>query len=190
MTPRRVSQTSNQPTGSPLPGEPVYLAVGKLRRPHGVHGEIILELWTDFPERLRARKAVFVGENHEPQTLASRRTHAEGLLISFDGFSTPEEVGKLRNQIVYARANELPVLPDGEYYHHQLLGLRVLDEAGLELGTVTDILETGANDVLVVRPPAGPEILLPVIEQVVLGIDLPKGELHAHVLPGLRGEEE
>ena len=70
-------------------------------------------------------------------------------MLTFDGYTTPESVGVLRNQILYVRTADLPPLPDGDYYHHQVIGLNVVDEAGRLLGKVTEILETGANDVLV-----------------------------------------
>ena len=78
-----------------------------------------------------------------------------------------------------------PDLPAGEYYHHQLLGLQVIDETGKLLGQVSEILETGANDVLVVRPSMGEEILLPAIDPVILQVNLEQGVMQVHLLPGL-----
>lgn len=178
-------QQSDKPAGSPSPGEPVFLVVGKLHRPHGVEGEIILEVITDFPERLQPEVGVYVGEEHRLLRIRDRRQHARGLLLAFEGYHDPERVGELRNQWVYVRAEDRPPLPEGEYYHHQLLGLRVVDEEGKHLGILTHILDTGANEVYVVRPESGPEILLPAIEPVILDINIEKGEMRVHVLPGL-----
>ncbi len=175
--------------GSPAPGEPVFLAVGKLRRPHGVHGEILMEILTDFPERLKAGSQLFVGPMHQPHTIKSYRQHNDGLLVSFEGYHSPEEVGVLRNQYVFVSSSDRPPLPDGEYYHHQLIGLSVMEENGNLLGNIAAILETGANDVLVVHPDSGPEILLPLIDEVVLDINLAQAEVRVHLLPGLRSEE-
>jgi 16S rRNA processing protein RimM len=86
---------------------------------------------------------------------------------------------------VYVRADDRPPLAEGEYYHHQLLGLRVVSDEGQFLGRITKILDTTANEVYVVRPDSGPEILLPAIEEVILVIDVDKGEMQVHVLPGL-----
>ena len=91
----------------------------------------------------------------------------------------------MRNELVYVRADDRPPLAEGEYYHHELIGLRVVDESGDILGILVQILDTRANDVYVVRPQAGPEILLPAIESVILDIDLEKGEIRVHLLPGL-----
>jgi len=144
-----------------------------------------MEVITDFPERIRQGKTLLIGENHIPMKVASRRAHSTNLLLSFDGIDTPEEAGRLRNQWVYVPANDRPALSEGEYYHHQLLGLRVASEDGVELGKITDILETGANDVYVIRSESGKEVLLPAIQSVILDIDLEKGQMLVHLIPGL-----
>jgi len=176
---------SEQSAGSPVEGEPVFLVIGKLRRPHGVKGEILMDILTDFPERVRQGLMVYVGQDHSPLRIRSRRTHQKAFLIAFRGYDSLEEVGELRNQMVYVRAEDRPPLPEGEFYHHQIIGLRVVSETGVVLGKVVEILETGANDVYVVRPEQGPEILLPVIDPVILDVDLAGGEIHVHLLPGL-----
>lgn len=163
--------------GSPQSGEPVYLAVGRMRRPHGVKGEIVMEVLTDFPERLKPGKTLFVGEAHEPLQLAGIRGHAKEMILKLVGFDTPEEVGRLRKAVIYIKADELPKLPEGEYYHHELLGLAVVDEAGQKLGELFNIIETGANDVYVVKTPEGKELLLPAVEDFVLEVNLEKGEI-------------
>lgn len=170
-------------------GRPLYLAIGQLRRPHGVRGEMLMTILTDFPERIQAKKRLFVGEQHDPLVVRSLRNHAEGLLISFYGFDTPEAVGRFRNQYVFVEAAGLPPLPQGEYYHHQLIGLQVFSEDGQCLGRLTEILETGANDVYVVTDDAGGELLLPAIPEVILDVDVERSRMRVHLLPGLRGEE-
>lgn len=185
MTRRRTSTPIDTQPGSPLPGEPVFLAVGKLGRPHGVRGEMQMEVLTDFPERLKPGIILYVGPQHQPLRLKSRRWHDRMMLVAFDGYSVREEAAPLRNQLVQVRADDRPPLPEGEYYHHQLLGLRVVDESNQLLGQLVEILETGANDVYVVRDPAGAQVLLPAIDEVILGVDLARGEMRVHLLPGL-----
>jgi 16S rRNA processing protein RimM len=121
--------------------------------------------------------------------LARSRRHSQGLLVAFEGIANPEAAAGLRNQLVLVRADDRPPLEDGEYYHHQLLGLQVITEVGSILGELVEILETGANDVYVVRPQQGNDILLPAIEEVVLSIDLPAGQICVRPLPGLLSEE-
>jgi 16S rRNA processing protein RimM len=178
-------QEYTQPAGSPKSGEPLFLVVGRLLKPHGLHGEIMMELDTDFPERLKPGGVILVGESHMPTTIRSRRVHKNGLLLGFDKIHSPEEAGRLRNEIVYVNAEDLPPLAIGEYYHHQVLGLRVITDTGQELGTLAGILGTGANDVYIVRSASGKESLIPNIESVVKEIDLEKGEMLIHLLDGL-----
>jgi len=178
-----MADTKNS-SGSP-DGEPVYLTVGFLRRPHGVQGEIILDLHTDFPERLKSGRKLFLGEEHKPMTLVSARPHAKGMLIKFKGVETPEAVGQFRNQWVYVQASDVPPLPKGQLYQHELFGFAVVDESGNLLGELVEILETGANDVYVVRDANGRETLLPAIPSVILEIDPARRLILVHMLEGL-----
>jgi 16S rRNA processing protein RimM len=164
-------------TGSPSSGEPVFLAAGQLRRTHGLTGEMVMTILTDFPRRLRKGKTVFVGEKHEEMEVESTRQHNKDLLITFVGIETQEDANRLRNKILYIQASTLPDLPEGEYYHHQLIGLTVVDEQDKVLGELTEILETGANDVYVVKSSAGEELLLPALEDVILAVDVPAGRM-------------
>jgi len=106
-------------------------------------------------------------------------------LVTFDGYQSPESVGVFRNTMVYVRVIDLPPLPDGEYYHHQLLDLQVFREDGEYLGILAEILVTGANDVYVIETDDGTEILLPAINDVIREIDLERGQIRVHLLPGL-----
>lgn len=170
-------QNLQESTGSSQPGEPVFLVVGKLRRPHGLKGEILMDVETDFPERLRRGKTVYVGEEHLPLKIKTIRPQNHARLLSFAEYTDSDQVGVLRNNLVYVKAVDLPRLPEGEYYYHQLIGLRVVDEQGQELGVLAEILETGANDVYRVNAPDGTELLFPAIEEVLLGVDLDKREI-------------
>lgn len=172
-------------TGSSDEDEPVYLAVGRLGRPHGVRGELRMSVFTDFPERLRAGKKVYVGEEHIPQRIRSVREHQNELLVAFRGVEDRTEAGLLTNQWVYVLESELPALEEGEYYQHELLELEVFTEDGQRVGEVVEILETGANDVLVVLTEAQKEVLLPVIADVILEINLEEKRILARLLPGL-----
>ena len=179
------SNSASAEAGSPSLGEPEYLAVGFLRRPHGVHGEMLMDVHTDFPERLKPGLSVYVGSEFRVMEIASCRAHAAGMLVRMRGIRTPEQAGLLRNQWVYVPAGDRPPLPEGEYYHHQLIGLEVLTDEGQELGSLTGIIETGANDVYIVRDETGREVLLPAIPAVILEVDLPNRRMRVHVLDGL-----
>lgn len=161
------------------------MEIGKIRRPHGLSGEVLIELFTDFPERLVPGKELFLGGRHEKKVIQSARPHANGMLLSFAGLDTPESAGAYRNMLVYVSSEEMPELPDGEYYYHELLDLQVITEDGTVLGRIDEIIETGANDVYVVVDRKGRETLLPAIPEVILEIDLDKQCVQVHLLPGL-----
>ena len=177
-------------SGSPSAGEPEYLVVGSLRRPHGVRGEMVMEVLTDFPERLEPGTQVFVGEEHRALQVESARPHNEGMLIKFEGVQTPDAAGRYRNQLVYVTSADRPALPEGQYYEHQILGFSVVDDDSKEaLGTLSEIMHTGANDIYVVARQDGSELLLPVIASVVLEIDGSQRTIRVHLLPGLIDDE-
>jgi 16S rRNA processing protein RimM len=172
-------------SGSPDVGEPDFLVVGKLGKPHGIRGEIVMDVYTDFPERLQSGMTLFIGPQFEPLRLSNCRPHRRGMLVSFEGYQDRAEVAELRNQLVHVPAADRPPLPEGEYYHHQLLGLQVIDESGESLGRVEQILGTGANDVYLVRDRNGEERLVPATTEVILDINLEEKFIRVQLLPGL-----
>jgi 16S rRNA processing protein RimM len=173
----RTDPPNDGSTGSPAPGEPVFIALGFLRRTHGIYGELIMDILTDFPQRLLAGRGVYIGENHEEHKFASVRKADKTMLVTLRGYKTPEEAARFRNCYVYTRAEELPKLPEGEYYHHQLVGLAVVSETGQPLGELVEVIQTGANDVYVVRAENGSEQLFPAIDEVILSVDLERQEI-------------
>lgn len=176
----------NQNSGSPLSGEPEFLAVGKLLRPHGLRGELHLAVWTDFPERLQPGVILYAGEARHPLQIRSIRGHALEPVIAFEEIGDRETAAQFRNQVLFVPTASLPPLPEDEIYLHQLIGLQVIrDEDEAPLGVIAEIIETGANDVFVVRRPNRPDWLLPDIASVVLQINLQKGEMRICPLPGL-----
>ena|SRR5688572_4716197 len=170
-------------SGSPK-GESIYLAIGFLRRPHGLTGEMIMDLHTDFPERIKPGRKVYLGDKHEAATLGSVRDHGNGILVKIRGYDDPESAGRFRNHWVYVKSSEVPSLPQGQVYKYELVGLSVIDDAGNALGEITEVLETGANDVYVVKN-AEREILLPAIPDVVLKIDMESKVMTVHLIDGL-----
>ena len=161
------------------------LAVGKVVRPHGVRGELLVDTLTDFPEHLSEVDTVYLGEAAVPHGLKAARLHRGQLLVSLTDCPDRDCAEQYRNQLVQIKSEAAAPLPAGSYYHHQLIGLQVVSDEGEALGEVVDILETGANDVYVVSTPTG-ELLLPAISTVILNIDLPARQITAHLLDGLR----
>ena len=162
------------------------MLIGRLQRVHGVDGEIAMRVLTDFPQRIRHGKQVFVGEDHRQMIIESVRPKAELLLLTFKGITTREAAQELTNLEVFVEARNLPKLPEGKYYHHQILGLQVY-EGEVLLGYISEIIETGANDVFVIRQTSGGELLIPNIHEVVLAVELEEKRMLVHLLEGLRG---
>lgn len=165
--------------------EPAYVLIGKLGRPHGIKGEIMMQIISDIPQHLRQGRKVFLGKDKQEFTITNVRPKNTALLISFENMNNPEDVRKLTNQNVFVAVKDLPPLPVGTYYHHQLIGLSVM-EADQLIGVIEDILITGANDVYVVRETNGKELLIPAIDSVILDIHLQEHRMDVVIPEGLR----
>ncbi len=158
--------------GSKQINEPAFLVVGKLRRAHGVQGEIPMEVYTRMLALLEPENVVYVGETYQPFTIDGNRWKQDLLLLKFEEINDRETVSELTNSLVYVKSEDLPVLPDDEYYLHELIGLKVTQDDGLYLGILTEILETGANDVYLIKDDLGKEVLIPATEEMILEIDM------------------
>jgi len=175
----------NQGSLPPVQGEPDFVLVGILQRPHGLKGELLMRIMTDFPERIQPKSRLYLGENYLPVSIRSIRQHNHGLLIAFEEYQFRSDLDHIRNAPLFARTSELPRLAEGEYYYHELIGLQVVTDEGEELGLLSEILETGANDVLVARSEQYGEVLLPVLDEVFLGVDKAMRQVRVHLMPGL-----
>jgi 16S rRNA processing protein RimM len=178
---------SAAPTPSEEPATPPdRLAVARVVGPHGVGGEVKAELYTDFPERFRGLERVFVGESPRVLHLTRHRLDADGRVVylCFREVRDRAAAAALRHQFLTIPADEAVPLRQGQYYIHQLIGLRVVTDAGEDLGRVREVLPTGANDVYVIDSSRG-DVLLPAIPDVILDVDLAQGILRVHLLEGL-----
>ena len=168
---QNTSDRHDGPSGSPHKGEPVYFVVGKLRRPHGVDGEILFEMSSENHEHFLPGNHLFVGDTKKAFTVSSLRQANKLYLIAFEGVENREQAALITNQNIFIREDSLVPLPDGSFYHHEVIGMRVLDERGTLLGEVVEIMVTGANDVYVVKTPSGEEMLIPAVKSVIIQMD-------------------
>lgn len=164
--------------------EPAYLAVAQVLAPHGVNGEIRCAVLTDFPERFRKTRLLHVGESYVPFQVESARLSKGGLLLKLREVESREDAAALRGQVLFVPVAEAMPLPKGSYYWHEIIGLEVRTADGRSLGTVAEILETGSNDVYVVRD-GGHEILVPAITEVVRDVDIVRGVITVDLIEGL-----
>jgi len=159
------------------------VAVGRINGTWGLRGHVKVTPYTANEARFRAGSRLLVAGT-PTEVLDVVRTQGYPC-VRFAGYDTVEAAERLRGALIEIEAAELPPLPEGEYYRHDLIGLRVVTRDGEPLGELVDILATGANDVYVVRRQDAPEALLPAIADVVVRVDLEAGELVVNVLPGL-----
>ncbi len=166
--------------------EPDFLVIGKIIKPHGIKGEVSVKVLTDFSERFDNLEYTFLGDDDSQTEYAveAARWHKERVLMTFAGISDRNAAETLRGLYLKIPIAEAMPLEPGVYYHYQLINLNVVTDTGEHLGRITEIIETGANDVYVVQGEKG-EILLPVIEEVILSIDLEAEQVTAHLLEGL-----
>ena len=163
---------------------PDWLVVGKIVAAFGTKGEIRVMSQTDFPERFAAGSRLFVEREPGAFTVQTCRWHKGQPLLKLSGIEDRDRAEAFHGRYLRVPGEALAPLEDGEYYLFQLMGLTVVADDGRELGTIGDILHTGANDVYVVPTPKG-ELLLPAIKEVVQEVDLSAGRMTVHLLPGL-----
>ena len=166
------------------PDQPKQTVIGKITSVYGIKGWVKALSYTEPMQNLLSYKRVNweQGAQRRELTIESGKEHGKGLIIKLKGFDDPEAARVLCGGLISVDVGQFPPLEEGEYYWHQLEGLTVLTLDGQELGKVDHLMETGANDVLVVRSTPtsmdGRERLLPYLpEQVVQKVDLEKGVL-------------
>jgi len=167
-----------------MDGSDAYLAVARVVAPHGIRGEVRCEVITDFPDRLKRTERLFRGEEHVLTALERARIEKHGAILKLGGVESRDDAERLRGQMLYVAEADAVRLPSDSYFWHQIIGLSVRSDGGEELGKVEDIIQTGSNDVYVVRAD-GREILLPAIKEVVREIDLSGGIMTVHLMEGL-----
>jgi 16S rRNA processing protein RimM len=170
------------------------LVVGRVVRPHGVRGELAVEVRTDDPDLRLAVGAVLATEPAAagPLTVAGSRWHSGRLLLRFAGVDDRTAAEGLRGTLLVVDSADLEDLPDpDEFRDHQLIGLSVIAPGGEQVGTVADILHLG-QDVLVVAGSgkrAGAEILIPFVSAIVTDVDVAAGRLRVDPPQGLLDPE-
>ena len=167
---------------------PQRVALGRVGRPHGVLGEVRLDFPGGLSRGLRGYETLYLEQDGEFRRveLESERPHGRFLLAKFSGIETPDQARALTHATLWVERGEMPVLAEDEYYHADLLGCRVEDEAGALLGTVADVFANGDHDLLVIRE-GGREWMLPVLARWVLEIDLEGERVLVRPPEGIRG---
>jgi 16S rRNA processing protein RimM len=169
---------------------PAYLLLGEVLRPHGIRGELRIRLLTDYPERIAELETVYLADNPEPSK--TKPYHVQGMrmngdfgLLKLREISDRDQADRLRGLYVLVDMEHAVPLEEGEFYLYQLIGLKVETSAGEALGTLIEVLETGANDVYIVDSPRYGEILIPVTDETILKTDVDAGLVTVNLPEGL-----
>jgi 16S rRNA processing protein RimM len=156
---------------------PERLVIGRVTAPHGIRGEFRMYIYSHFPERIPDLPEIYIGDEVQPRSITRCRLKDNLAIMKVEGIASREEVDELRGALVRIDLEHAAPLEEGEFYHFQLIGLTAVDESGEQLGIVSDIIETGANDVYVIKDAEGKELLIPALEDVVPSIDVEKGTM-------------
>ncbi len=164
------------------PSSPAPVLVGVVRRSYGQGGEVRVDVLSDYPQRFAPGATITIAGD---AFMIARSRRVKGVrVLKLDGVDTREAAAALANQDIHVDAAELQPLPDGVYYHYDLIGMAVETGDGAELGEVTEIVATGANDVIVVQGDSG-EVLVPLIADVVKRVDTDARRIVIDPPPGL-----
>lgn len=155
-----------------------HVAIGRVIRPQGRRGEVLAEPLSDRPERFPTlRRVLLVGAaGSEERAVTACWPHKGRYVLKLEGVDSIDAAERLRGRELAIEASQLPPLPAGSYYHHELVGLRALDPEGRELGRVAGVLETGAVPVLEIASADG-ELLVPLASAFVLAVEPARGTL-------------
>lgn len=164
------------------------IMVGEITGAHGIKGQVKVESLTDYPEtRFAPGAELYLEAERRTVKVLSASQHKGLYLLSLEGVDDRDAAQKLLHTYLSVSQDELPELPEGEYYHFQLVGLAVYEGETL-LGELTEVMQTGANDVYVIKCVPGSkqtEILLPALKSCILGVDLGAGRMDVRIPEGL-----
>ena len=159
-----------------------FVAIGEIVAPRGTKGELKVKVLTDFPQRFAPTATIYV--NRQPLTIDTTTWHKGMAIIKVNSIDSREDAEQLRGKTVEIPQSQLQPLPEGQYYHFQLIGLEVWTTTEELLGNITEILTAESNDNYVVSGARG-ELLIPAIEDVVKSVDLSRGRVVIEPLKGL-----
>lgn len=131
-----------------------------------------MDILADSTEIFIPGHIVYIGSKYHEAKIAQVRSANQNLLIRFEGYNDCDKAAIFRNQMVAIRTENIQPLAEGRYYHHQIVGLKVFDEFEKEIGILTEIISTGANDVYVITAEDGNELMIPAVKDFILKYDL------------------
>lgn len=172
---------------------PEYLLLGEILRPHGIRGELRMRILTDYPERITDLTYVYLGtspsdSNPARYTVEHIRFHQSYGLLTLKNIKDRTDADRLRQLVVMVHIDDAVPLGDDEIYLWQLIGMTVVDKDGTSLGTIKDVLETGANDVYIIESDQYGELLIPITDDTLLETNTETGIVTVALPEGLLPE--
>lgn len=163
------------------------LEVGKIVNTHGLKGEVKIVTWTDYPEVFEDLEYVFTKKKNEEIKLNLKeiKYQKNNIIAKFLEINSIEEAETFKNCVLTAERDMLGELPEGVYYIADLIGCEVFDEKGESLGKISDVFNTGANDIYAVSAPQRKDLLIPVMDETVLDVDVLNKKVIVHLIEGL-----
>ena len=163
------------------------LQVGVITQTHGIKGEVKVFPTTDDAQRFKKLKKVTLDNGKERRELeiTSVKFFKNLVILKFKGIDDINEVEKYKKAALFVTREDAVPLGENEYFIADLIGLRVVSEEGEELGTLDDVLQTGANDVYIIDSEKHGEILVPAIKQCILCVDMEQNRIEIHLMDGL-----
>ena len=159
------------------------IAVGRINSTWGLRGHVKVTPLTSNPDRIQPGQVLLVrGEPRKVVDVAYPRGYP---CVVFEGYQNPNAAATLQGTLIEIEEHELPQLPEGEFYVHDLIGLDIISLEGDKFGELAEVVRTGANDVYVIRSNGKRDILIPAIPDVVIDIDLDAGTMQIELIPGL-----
>lgn len=164
------------------------LQVGVITSTHGVRGEVKVFPTTDDPARFKKLKQVILddGKQQIDLELVSVKFFKNQVILKFKGIDTLNDVEKYRRATLWVTRENAVKLAENEYFVADLEGLTVVSDEGEELGILDEVLQTGANDVYIVKKKGSADLLIPAIRDCILKVDFEQSTMTVHVLAGLR----
>lgn len=163
------------------------LQVGAITSTHGIRGEVKVFPTTDDVNRFKKLKEVVLDTGKEQLTLQIEgvKFFKQFVILKFKGIDNINDIEKYKGKSLFVTRENAVKLKKDEYFIADMIGSTVEDEEGKVLGTLTDVMQTGANDVYIVEDENGKELLFPAIKQCVLKVDVEEKKILVHVMPGL-----
>jgi 16S rRNA processing protein RimM len=163
------------------------VAVGRVTRAHGVHGEVAVLVLSEVAERFAGGATVWT-EDGRPLTVLSTRRHGDRLLVRFREIADRTAAQALQKSLLVVPESSSPELPEGSWWDHQIEGCTVETDGGRSLGTVREVIHTPANDVWAAVDDAGVETLVPVLKDAIVSVDVDAKRIVVNEIPGLTVE--